>query len=315
MLRRLLGRLVAAGLLLLLVSFLVFSLVSMAPGSLETTLLGARPASPELIASIRAQYHLDDPFFVQYLRWLSSAARLDFGRSIVTSESVSSAVSARVAVSAELAVLAFVVAAAVGVPGGLAAAAWRGRAADRVITLSAIVGMSAPPFVVGTVLIYLFGVRFPVLPVYGAGDGPGDRLLHLVLPAVALGVALAALVVRQTRAAALGVIDQDYLTFARARGLSRLRIQITYALRNVALPIVSSLGLVLIVALPGAILVEVVFSLPGLGSMMVESVGAKDVPVVQALAIFSALYVVVVNVGVDLVSLLVDPRLRDGGVR
>ncbi|MBV1849959.1 ABC transporter permease [Catellatospora tritici] len=315
MLRRLIGRLGAAGLLLLLVSFLVFSLVSMAPGSLETTLLGARPASPELIHSIRLQYHLDDPFLLRYLRWLTEAAHLDFGRSIVTSEPVSSAVSARAAVSAELAVLAFLVAAMIGVPAGLAAAAWRGRAADRAITLAAILGMSAPPFAVGTLLIYLFGVRFPVLPVYGAGDGPGDRLLHLALPAVALGAGLAALVVRQTRAAALGVLDQDYLTFARARGLSRVRVQTTYALRNVALPIISSLGLVLIVALPGAILVEVVFSLPGVGSMMVESVGAKDVPVVQALAIFTALYVVVVNTGVDLCSLLIDPRLRDGAAR
>jgi len=315
MVRRLLGRLAAAGLLILLVSFLVFSLMSMAPGSLETTLLGARPASPELVDSIRAQYHLDDPFLVRYLHWLSGAAQLDFGRSIVSSEVVSSAVAARLVVSAELAVLAFLVAAVVGVPAGLAAAAWRGRAADRVITLSAILGMSAPPFAVGTLLIYLFGVRFPVLPVYGAGDGFADRFQHLVLPAVALGIGLAALVVRQTRAAALGVLDQDYLTFARARGLSRTRVQLTYALRNVALPIVSSLGLVLIVALPGAILVEVVFSLPGVGSMMVESVGAKDIPVVQALAIFSALYVVVVNIGVDVCSLMLDPRLRDGAAR
>ena len=310
-LRPIASRGAAAIVVLLLVSFLVFSLLSLAPGSMETTLLGSRPASPELIASIRSQYHLDEPFPLRYLRWLGDAAQLDLGRSVVSSQPVSAIVVERMSISAELALMAFTFAAVVGAPAGLWAAARQGRTADRGITIAAVLGMSAPPFAVGTFLIYVFGVRWSVLPVYGPGGSGADRLEHLLLPAAALAIGLAALVVRQTRAAALGVLDQDYLTFARARGLSPARMS-AYVLRNIALPVLSSLGLVLIVALPGAVLVEVVFSLPGLGSAMVEAVGAKDVPVVQGLALFSALYVVVVNAGVDLLSLVADPRLRTG---
>jgi peptide/nickel transport system permease protein len=308
--RRALGRIAAAIVLLVVVSFLVFSLLALAPGSLETTLLGARPATPELIAAIRAEYHLDDPFLLQYARWLGDAVHLDFGRSIVSGAPVSTIVASRLSISVQLAAMAFLLAALVGIPAGLAAAAWKGGPGDRAVTFAAVLGMSAPPFVVGSLLIYLFGVQFPILPVYGAGADGVDRLRHLVLPAIALALGLGALVVRQTRAASLDVLSQDYLTFARARGLSPARVALNYALRNVALPVTSSLGLLLIIALPGAILVEVVFSLPGFGSMMVEAVGAKDVPVVQGLALVSAAYVIVVSVLVDLASAALDPRLR-----
>lgn len=308
--RRILSRAIAAALLLFTVSFLVFSLLALAPGSIETTLLGARPSSPEILAAIREEYHLDEPFLAQYLRWLGDALQLDLGRSIVSGGPVLGIVTGRLAVSVQLALLAFLFAAVVGIPAGLMAAARKGRLGDRVITLTAVLAMSAPPFVVGSLLIFVFGVMFPILPVYGSGSEGIDRLRHLILPALALGIGLAALVVRQTRAAALDVLDQDYITFARARGLSRPRVAVNYALRNVALPVVASLGLLLIVALPGAILVEVVFSIPGFGSMMVEAVGAKDVPVVQGLALFAAAYVIAVSVLVDLASAAVDPRLR-----
>ena len=304
------SRVVASGVLLLVVTFLVFTLLTLAPGSMETTLLGARPASPELLAAIRAEHHLDDPLFVQYLRWLVGVVQLDLGRSIVSDGPVLDIVVSRAAISAQLAAMAFLLAALVGVPAGLAAAGWKGRAGDRLITVGAILGMSAPPFVVASLLIFLFGVQFPVLPVYGAGTDGADRMVHLVLPAIALAIGLGALVVRQTRAATLDVLQQDYLMFARARGLARPRIVVTYVLRNVALPVVASLGLLLIVALPGAVLVEVVFTLPGVGSMMVEAVGAKDVPVVQGLAIISAVYVIVISVVVDVGSSILDPRIR-----
>ncbi|MBX3092936.1 MAG: ABC transporter permease [Cryobacterium sp.] len=313
--RAVLHRAVAAVILFLVISFLVFSLLALAPGSLETTLLGARPATPELIAAIRAEYHLDDPFLVQYLRWLGGAVQLDFGRSIVSGAPVLAIVSERLLVSVQLAVLALVFAAVLAIPAGMMAAAAKGRARDRMATFTSVLAMSAPPFVVGTLLIYLFGVYWSVLPVYGAGTEGFDRFRHLILPAVSLGLGLGAIIFRQTRAAALDVLDQDFITFARARGLSRTRVAVTYALRNVALPIVASLGLVLIVALPGAVLIEVVFSIPGFGSMMVEAVGAKDVPVVQGLALFSAVYVVAVTILVDMASAAVDPRLRRAEAR
>jgi len=147
-------------------------------------------------------------------------------------------------------------------------------------------------------------------PVFGAGEGFIGRVHHLTLPAVALALALGALVVRQTRAAALDVMHEDYVTFARARGLSRSRLLGAYALRNVSLPIVTSAGFILVLALSGAVLVESVFSLPGVGSLMVESVTTKDVPVVQGVALMLAFYVIVINVLIDLSVMVIDPRTR-----
>lgn len=308
--RVILTRLAVSVILLLVVSFVVFSLLALAPGSIETTLLGARPASPELIAAIRAEHHLDEPFPVQYLYWVADVAQLDFGRSIVSSAPVLDILAGRMAVSVQLAVMAFLIAALVGIPAGIAAASWKGRSGDRLISLGAILGMSAPPFVVASLLIYVFGVLWPVLPVYGAGSPGVDRLVHLILPSVALALGLGALVVRQTRAAALDVLDQDSILFARARGLARPLVMLRYVLRTIAPQVVAVLGLLLIVALPGAVLVEVVLSLPGVGSLMVEAVAAKDVPVVQGLAIASALYVIVVSVLVDVFTVAVDPRIR-----
>jgi peptide/nickel transport system permease protein len=157
----------------------------------------------------------------------------------------------------------------------------------------------------------LLGVKFTLFPVYGAGNSDlVDRISHLTLPAIALATSLVALILRQTRAAVMNVMDQDYITFARARGLSRTRIIVGYALRNTALPVTTTAGLTLIIAISGTVLVESLFSLPGEGSLMVLSVDARDIPVVQALALFTSLFVVLVNLLSDAAALIIDPRTR-----
>ncbi len=307
----LLRRFAGMAVVLVVVSFLVFGLLALSPGSVLATLLGTQPASPELVAAIKAEHHLDDPFLIQYWAWLVHALQGDFGRSVQSGEPVIDAITARLPVTLELASFAGVLVLMIGIPVGMLAGIRHGRVFDRVTSGVTVIGMSSPAFAIGILLIYLLGVRMGSFPVFGPGDGSlGSRLEHLTLPAVALAFHLCALIVRQTRAATFDVMSRDYVTFARARGLSPSRIVVRYALRNTAVPVVTATGLLFVVLLSGAVLVEKVFSLSGAGQLMVESVTAKDIPVVQGLAFFTALLVVVLNLIVDAVVLVIDPRTR-----
>ncbi|MEV4182168.1 ABC transporter permease, partial [Streptosporangium canum] len=231
-----LKRLCAAVLLLGVLSVLTYGLLAAAPGGPEQVLLGGRPSTPETRAAIREQYHLDDPFPVRYARWLGDALQGDFGTSIYSREPVTTVIADRLPVTAGLAGYALVLTVVVGVPAGLAAAMRRGGRLDQGITLTSLIALSIPPFALSILLLYGFAVALGWFPVFGAGDTPMERLVHLTLPAIALAAAQAAIVVRQMRAAALDLAAQDFLTFARARGLSRRRVWVSYALRNAALP-------------------------------------------------------------------------------
>ncbi|GAA3210472.1 ABC transporter permease [Actinocorallia longicatena] len=310
LLRRLGGTLVV----LLLLSIGVFGLLYLAPGSVEQTLLGTRPASPETVAAIRAQYHLDDPVAVQYLRWLGGALTGDLGTSIRTGIPVTEAIGSRLPLTLELTAYGTLLAVLAGVPLGILGAVRRGRAADRISVTAAVAGMSAPPFAVGLVLLMVFAVYNPWFPVYGPGEGLGGRIAHLTLPAIALATGAAGLLVRFTRAALIRQLDQDYVVFARARGLPS-RLVLWYALRNSLIPILTAAGLIVTSTLAGTVLVEVTFALPGLGSLLVDSVTFKDVPVVQALALLLTLLISVVNLLVDVGYTLADPRIRLGASR
>ncbi|WP_242908079.1 ABC transporter permease [Actinomadura terrae] len=299
-----------AACLLLGISLAVYGLLAMAPGSTERALLGSRPATPELLAAIRARNHLDQPFPLRYAHWLGGLLRGDLGDSAQTGEPVTARIGERLPVTLELAGYATLLIVLLGVPLGLLAAARRERAADRAVTAGAVLAVSAPSFAVGTLLLYVFGVRLGWFPVFGAGTGVGGRIRHLTLPAVALALSQIALVTRQTRAAGLDVVSRDYLTFARARGLPSRVVWGRYALRNTAVPVATSVGLVLAYAMTGAVLVEVTFSLPGLGALIMDAVAAKDVPVVQGVALVAGAATIGVNLLVDLAYLALDPRLR-----
>jgi peptide/nickel transport system permease protein len=302
-------RLVFGAFLLLVVSFLVFSLQAGSKGSLVATVLGGRPATPAQIAQVRADYHLDDPFLQRYLYWLGDAVHLDFGRSIRSDQGVFSAIVERLPITLELTALSIVLVVGLGVPLGMMAGIKRGSLTDRVVTSLSIVGLSAPVFATGIFLLYVFGVFLGWFPAFGAGEGFGfDRLKHLVLPALALAATMVAIVARQTRAVTLDVMNQDFITFARARGLSRRRIMLAYALRNISMPIVTITGLLLIYLIGGTILVEQVFSIEGLGKLMVASVQDSDIPVVQGISLIFAVFVVIVTLVVDLVGMWIDPR-------
>lgn len=298
--------------LLLVLSFLVFCLLTLSPGTPLQALLGTRTASPELIESLNARYHLNDPFLVQYGRWLADIGTLNFGESIsVQSDTPVSAILAeRMTLTLQLAGYALLLVVAVGLPLGVVAGLRRGRRTDRAISLGATVAISAPAFVSAIILLYVFGVALKWFPVYGTGTGFAQRIAHLTLPAVTLATVLSAVLIRQTRAAMLTVMAQDYVAFARLRGLSPVRVLVRYGLRNAALPIVTILGLLVVSALSSTLFIEQVFSLPGLGTLLLAAVTNTDVPVVQATVLVFGGGVILINLAVDLLGLAIDPRTR-----
>ena len=309
MLRFALGRLAATAVLLVAVSFVVFALLHLAPGDPARNLLGPRPADPEVLASIRAQYHLDDPFLAQYGRWLGGVVQGDLGQSIRSDEPVTTLLADRVTLTLQLASFAFAITLLVAVPLGITAASRAGTALDRTVSVGAIVGVGAPSYAVGLLLLYVFGVNLEVFPVYGAGDGGFDRWWHLVLPAITLASGVGALVFKLTRTAVLGELDQDYVAFAHSRGLSGSQVR-SMVLRNAMIPVVTSLGLVFGFLFGGTILVEVTFALQGIGSLLAGSVTFKDIPVVQAITLLTAAVIALTALAVDLFSFAADPRVR-----
>lgn len=313
--RYVLRRVALAVPLLLVISLLVFALIHLAPGTPEQALAGPRRVSPEALAAIRERYNLDEPFLVQYGLWLKSAVTGDFGRSIQSQELVTSAIWGRLGLTLFLGVYATVIALAFGIPLGLWAAYRRGTRTDRAVVGVSVLGVSAPTFAIGLVLIYLFSVFFDWFPSFGGGEGFLDRAYHLTLPAIALGLGLVALIVKITRAAAIDVLEQDYVAFARARGLSRWTIARRYVLRNSLVPVVTAAGLIVVGLFGGAVLIEVIFGLPGLGTLLDDSVANQDIPVVQALVLLTAVFVIGINLALDVLYTAIDPRIRIGSVQ
>lgn len=303
-------RLVVLPALLLVISFGVFSLTYLAPGSAEQALLGGRSATPEALATLRQEYRLDEPFLTQYRIWLENAVVLDFGRSIRTSEPVAESISRRLGVTLFLGAYGFAISMLLGVPLGVLAAVRRRTAVDRGVVGLSVVGISAPAFATGIFLLYVFAIVLGLFPVFGRGEGFVDRVWHNTLPAFALALGVVALVVKLTRSAMIEALEQDYVSFARSRGVARRRVLLSYGLRNALVSVITASGLILVYVLTGAVLVEVTFALPGVGSLLVESAAFKDVPVIQALAMIVAVLIVLVNLLTDMLYMAVDPRIR-----
>jgi peptide/nickel transport system permease protein len=292
-------------------SVLIFGMMYLIPGDLVRTLLGLRPASPEIVAAIREQYRLDDPLALQYTNWLGNALQGDLGTSIRYQVPVAEVIADRIPLTATLAVMAMVIAAVVAIPLGVLAARRHQTGVDRALTGISVVGLSAPAFVVSLLLLYVFAFYLPIFPVYGGGTDFVSRLYYLVLPSIALAVGLGAILMRLTRAAMIESLASDYITFARSRGLSELRV-LGLALRNSSIPIITAAGLVFTYVIGGTILVETAFALPGLGLMLQDAVLFKDVALVQALVLLVAVVIALITVAIDLTYAVIDPRVRRG---
>jgi len=305
-----LRRLLIALPLLILITLGVFALIHIAPGSPERSLLGARAASPETLAAIRAKWNLDQPFLIQYLLWLKGVVSGDLGNSILSNQPVTDAIRQRLGLTVYLGAYAILIAIGLGIPLGMWAALRRGSVIDRTVVGVSVLGVSAPAFATGLLLLYVFSVLLGWFPTFGSGEGFLDRGWHLTLPAVALALSLMALIVKITRAAMIDELDQDYVAFARARGLPPRYVLGRYVLKNALIPVVTAAGLIVVVLVGGAVLVEVTFGLEGLGTFLVDSVTRRDIPVIQGLVLLTAVFVIVVNLGLDVLYTVIDPRIR-----
>jgi peptide/nickel transport system permease protein len=305
-------RMAVLAVLLVVISFVVFALLYISPGNAVDALLGTNPRTPAEVALLRHEYHLDKSFWEQYWIWASDAARFRFGNSIQTTLPVTDEIKARLPMSLELGLYAYVLTMVLGVGFGMLAALRRRGLVDRGIVAGAIVALSAPAFVTAVFLIYVFGIVVRWFPVSGQGSGFVNGLWHLTLPAFALALVGVAFVLRHTRVAMIGVLDQDYVTFARARGLSPRRVLLGYALRNALIPVVTMSGLILAFVITGGVLVENTFSLPGIGRLLVQSATSKDLPMVQGVAMVVAVVITGANLLADVALVMVDPRIRMG---
>jgi peptide/nickel transport system permease protein len=275
-------------------------------------LLGTNPRNPETVRLLKHEYHLDQPFLVQYWIWAKGALHFHFGNSIQTTLPVTDEIKARLPTSLYLGIYAYALTMLLGVGGGIWAALKRRTIFDRGTVATSVVGMSTPGFVSGIFLLYVFAILVPWFPAFGKGSGFTDSVWHLTLPAVALAVVTAAYLLKHTRASMINVLDQDYVTFARARGLSGTRVMLFYALRNALIPTLTISALILSFLIVGAVLVEDTFSLPGIGGLLVQSAQVKDLPMLQGVAMLVAGIIILANLLADIAYVAVDPRIRLG---
>ncbi|GAC1045400.1 ABC transporter permease [Rhizobium sp. No.120] len=312
MIRYILQRLAGMIVVMFLVVTIVFVIVRVTPGDPAAVMLGP-DATGQDIAELRTRLGLDQSIFVQYLFYVGQLLKGDLGQSIFLNIPVSSALLGRAEPTFFLTLFSLLIAGVIALPIGIYAAYRRGSFVDQASMAIGMVAASIPSFWLGLILMQIFAVRLGLFPVSGYG-GPGtsflDRMYHLTLPAVALGLVSSALILRFTRASMLDVLGDDYIRTARAKGLIERRVVLKHALKNALIPILTVLGLTAAVLISGAVVTETVFGLPGIGSLVVSAVLRRDYPVIQgALLVIAGLYVLI-NFAIDMLYLLVDPRVR-----
>ena len=300
----LLRRLIQAALILLGVTFITFVLLYILPADPARQIAG-RSATAETVNNIRIQLGLDQPLYVQYGRYLDGLLHLDLGRSYLQKTEVTTLILARLPATLELMAGAITVELLLGLPLGVYAATKRGRAADRAVMVGAFTVVSAPQFVVGILLLYVFAVRLAWFPIGGYGTLP-----HLVLPALTLGLLGAGWYARVARSAMIDVLRQDYVTTARAKGASPARVLLVHALRNAALPVVAMIGLDVGLFMSGAVVVESVFGWPGIGQLAWQAIQRLDIPIIVGVTLVAAVGIVIGNLVADLIAPLIDPRIK-----
>ncbi len=302
-------RLIDAVMTVWLVLTLVFFAMRVLPGDPAIAALGDLATTDQLEA-FRARMGLNAPLWQQYATFLWDVARLNFGTSFRTGEPISKLLGLALPYTAELAVAGMLVGAALGVPAGVLAATRRGRPSDFITRAVSLVGFCIPEFYLGALLLIAFALKLDMFPIMGGGTTFPERMHHIVLPALTLGLVMAAFTARLTRSSLLEVLRKDFVRTARAKGAPPRVVVVRHALRNALIPVTTAFGLYILSMLSGSISIELVFSRPGLGSFLVSGIMARDYPVVQAGLVVFALMVVVVNVAMDLLYAVIDPRIR-----
>lgn len=310
--RYLLQRLVGMVLMLLLISLVSYSMVRLLPGDPVVAMLG-EGGDPNVMARVRADLGLDQPAPVYYFTWLGRALQGDLGRSIQSNRPVTGILRDRLLPTLQLSLFAALITAAIALPLGVLAAIKRGTFTDLGATAFALIGLSIPNFWLGIIFIFVFSLGLGWLPPSGWRDPfrePLQSVRFMILPALTLGMALAAGIMRQTRSSLLDTLSQDYLRTAQAKGLDHRQVIMRHALRNALIPVVTIAGLMVGRLLGGAVIIETIFAIPGIGRTVVDAIFSRDFPIVQGAVLMMAFIVLVINLIVDLLYALIDPRIR-----
>lgn len=307
-------RLVSLIPVMLIVGVVVFGLVHLTPGDPAGVMLGDR-ATPEDIERLRDQLGINEPLPLQFVKWIGGVLRLDFGESVFLGVPVTQALLDRVVPTTLLTTYALIVQLAIGIPLGVFAAVKRGTLVDRALTAVAISGAAIPTFFLGIMLILVFGVKLRWLPAIGYVPPTEDFAEHfkrMLMPAFSLGFSSAGLLARLVRSSMLDVLNEDYIRTAMAKGLAGRRIVVEHALRNAFIPAITVIGTSIAALLGGAVVTETVFTIPGMGRLVVQSIARRDYPIIQGSVMVIALAYVLVNLAVDILYVYADPRIRVG---
>lgn len=297
---------------LIIVSIVIFSLIHLVPGDPATAMLGDL-ATEEDIAALRIRMGLDKPLIEQYFIWIGNIFHGDFGMSVVNNETVGSLIISHIRPTISLAIYALVIAAVIAIPLGMIASRKKGSAVDHVVSVISLAGISLPSFLLGLFLMLLFSVKFRIFPVSGykeISEGFLEHIRSLTLSAIALGFMNAALMMRMTRASMLEVLGSDYIKMAKAKGVKEFSLLAKHAFKNTLVTLITIFGQSIVQALSGAAVVESLFAVPGLGQLMVNSIGRRDYYVIQAIVLLIAVINVVINMIIDILYGFVDPRVR-----
>lgn len=294
---------------------LVFFLIRAIPGDPIIQMLGPE-YTPEAAEALREKLGLNEPVLVQYFRWMGNIFQGDFGSSITGAESVNAAILSGLPKTMSIALLAFVIATVIAIPTGVLAALKRNSFADFAVSLIAFLGVSMPSFWFGIILILVFAVNLGWLPSLGYAsfteDGPVEWFKRLILPSLAIGAGYAAILMRFVRAGLLEAMSSDYIRTARSKGLAEKRVVITHGLRNSLIPVVTVAGIQVALLLSGTVIIETVFSIRGIGRLLVGAIFDKDYPMVQGTILVVAVIFVFANLIVDIIYTLLDPRIKYG---
>jgi ABC-type dipeptide/oligopeptide/nickel transport systems, permease components len=304
MIRYVSRRLLQSALILLGVSFITFFLLYILPADPAQQIAG-RSATPETIANIRVQLGLDQPLFVQYWHYLVNLVHGNFGRSYIQRTDVSELLASRLGPTLYLMLCSILIELVIGITAGVIAAVKRGKTSDNAIMLFSFIGVSAPQFILSILMLYVFAVKLKWFPIGGYGTPE-----HFVLPALTLGILGSGWYGRVMRSSMLDVLRQDYIRTSRAKGASELRVVLVHSLRNAILPIVAMIGLDIGIFMGGVVVVESVFAWPGIGQLAWQAIQRVDIPIIMGVTLVSAIAIVLGNLLADLLSPLVDPRIK-----
>ena len=297
-------RLMQSALILLGVSLITFALLYLLPADPVRQIAG-RSATPQTVANIREQLGLDQPFIVQYWRYLLNLLQADLGRSYLQKTEVASLISARIPASLLLMAGAIFCELVIGLTMGILAALRRGSTMDNSLMIASFVGVSAPQFVVGLLLLYVFAVQLNWFPIGGYGT-----LAHLVLPSMTLAILGSGWYSRMMRSSMIEVLRQDFIRTAHAKGLSKMRVLLRHALPNAVLPIIAMIGIDVGIFMGGIVVVESVFGWPGIGQLAWQAIQRVDIPIIMGVTLVSACAIVIGNLVADIASLFADPRIK-----